>query len=60
MEYQIAPVERIGQYLKTLDGYSQRVQCMELVDTEVWSGSSNGTIVIFDAKVKEEKVLISF
>lgn len=44
----------VGQYLKTLEGQLERVQCMELVGTQVWSGSSFGMINIHDAKVDVE------
>ena len=46
----------LGQFIKTIDGHSQRVQCMELDPGEdkpasVWSGAANGVILVHAAKV---------
>ncbi len=44
-----------GQFIKSLDGHSTRVQALELVHNYVWSGSGSGTLIIHDAKVTTKK-----
>ena len=40
-----------GACLQTIAGHRNRVSALQLVNSEVWSGSSDGTILIHDAAV---------
>jgi hypothetical protein len=39
--------------VQTLTGHRHRVSALLLVNAEVWSGSSDGTILIHDASVRQ-------
>ena len=41
-----------GVCLQTIAGHRHRVSALQLVNSEVWSGSSDGTILIHDAAVR--------
>jgi hypothetical protein len=40
-----------GACLQTIAGHKNRVSALLLVNSEVWSGSADGTILIHDAAV---------
>lgn len=43
-----------GVCLQTITGHRHRVSALQLVNSEVWSGSADGTILIHDAAVRIE------
>jgi hypothetical protein len=51
-----------GQFVKSLEGqHYSRIQSLELVNSYVWTGSANGSLVVYDGKVMNDyKSLIDF